>query len=79
MLLGTLVLGPWTRLVTGKSVRVLDVPQDRSVLLAITELCAERRIVPAVDRCYPFRDAREALRYVSEGHQQGKVVIFVEG
>ena len=78
VLLGTIVLGPWIRLATGKSVRVLVVPQDRSVLLAITELCAEGRIVPAVDRCYPVRDAREALRYVSEGHQRGKVIIIVE-
>jgi NADPH:quinone reductase-like Zn-dependent oxidoreductase len=79
VLLGTLLLGLWTRLATGKSVRVLVVPQDRSVLLAITELCAERQIVPAIDRCYPFMDARAALRYVTEGQQKGKVVIVFEG
>lgn len=27
---------------------------------------------------YPFRNAREALRYVTEGHQRGKVVIVLE-
>jgi len=70
-------LGPLTRLVTGKSVQVLAVPQDQSLLLAITELCAERQIMPAIDRCYPLRDTREAIRYVSEGHQRGKVVITV--
>ena len=77
VLLSTLVVGPLIRLITGKSVRVLAVPQDRSLLLAITELCADRRIVPAIDRCYPFSDACEALRYVSEGHQRGKVIISV--
>jgi NADPH:quinone reductase-like Zn-dependent oxidoreductase len=75
VLLGTLLLGPGTRLATGKSVRVLVVPQDRSALLTMTELCAERRIVPAIDRRYPLKDAREALRYVTEGRQQGKVII----
>jgi NADPH:quinone reductase-like Zn-dependent oxidoreductase len=79
VLLGTLLLGPWTRLATGKSVRVLAVPQDRGVLLAITELCAERRIAPAIDRCYPLTDARDALRYVTDGHHRGKVVIVLEG
>ena len=79
VLLRTLLLGPWTRIATGKSVRVLVAPQDRSVLLAITELCAERRIVPAIDRCYPVGDARAALRYVIEGHHRGKVVIVFEG
>jgi NADPH:quinone reductase-like Zn-dependent oxidoreductase len=79
VLLSTLVLGPLIRLVSSKSVRVLAVPQDRSLLLAITDLCADRRIVPAIDRCYTFSDAREALRYVSDGQQRGKVVITVEG
>ena len=79
VLLGTLLLGPWKRLVTGKRVRVLVVPQDRSVLLAITELCAERRIVPPIDQCYPLTHAREALRYVTEGHHKGKVVIVFSG
>lgn len=79
VLLGTLLLGPWTRLATGKSVRVLVVPQDPGVLYAVTQLCAERRIVPAIDRCYPFTEAREALRYVSEGSHRGKVVLVFEG
>jgi NADPH:quinone reductase-like Zn-dependent oxidoreductase len=78
-LLGALVLGPWIRRATGKSVRLLIVPQDRKVLLAVTALCAERRIVPAIDRTYPLSEARDAVRYVSEGRQKGKVVITFEG
>ena len=75
VLLGALLLGPWIRRTTGKSVRLLIVPQDQKVLLAVTELCAERRLVPAIDRSYPLSEAREALRYVTEGRQKGKVVI----
>ena len=73
------MLGPWIRRTTGKSVRVLIVPQDRKVLQAVTELCAERRLVPSIDRRYPLSEAREALRYVSEGRQRGKVVITFDG
>ena len=79
VLFGALLLGPWIRRMTGKSVRLLVVPQDQKVLLAVTELCAERRVVPAIDRSYPLSEAREALRYVSEGRQKGKVVITFAG
>ena len=78
VLFGALLLGPWIRRTTGKRLRLLVVPQDREVLLAVTELCAERRMVPAIDRSYPFSAAHEALRYVSEGRQKGKVVIKFE-
>ena len=75
VLLGALLLGPWIRRTTGKRVRLLIVPQNQEVLLAVTELCAERRLVPAIDRSYPLSEARDALRYVTEGRQKGKVVI----
>jgi NADPH:quinone reductase-like Zn-dependent oxidoreductase len=75
VLFGALLLGPLIRRMTGKSVRLLIVPQDRQPLVAVTELCVQRAVVPAIDRVYPFSEAREALRYVSEGRQKGKVVI----
>jgi NADPH:quinone reductase-like Zn-dependent oxidoreductase len=78
VLFGALLLGPWTRMIMGKNVGLLMIPQDRKVLMAVTELCSEGRIVPSIDRIYPLSDAREALRYVSEGHQRGKVVITFE-
>jgi NADPH:quinone reductase-like Zn-dependent oxidoreductase len=35
------------------------------------------KVVPVIDRRYPLSDAAEALRYLAEGHAQGKVVITV--
>lgn len=78
VLLGALLMGPWIRLTNGKSVRLLIVPQDPTVLLQVTDLCAQRRIVPAIDRSYPVSEARDALRYVGEGRHKGKVVITFE-
>lgn len=75
VLLGALLLGPWIRRTRGRSIRLLMVPQDPRVMQAVTELCAERTLVPAIDRSYPLEEAREALRYVIEGRQKGKVVI----
>lgn len=78
VLLALVALGPWIRLTAGKNVRLLVVPQDRELLLSATELCAERKIVPAIDRCYSFSDAPDAIRYISEGRQKGKIVIVLE-
>lgn len=79
VLFGALLLGPVIKRATGKNVRLLVVPQDRKALLAVTELCAERKVVPVIDRHYPLQEAREALRYVCEGRQRGKVVITFTG
>lgn len=73
-----LLLGPWVRRVTGKNVRLLVVPQNNKDLMAITELCETGKIVPVIDRRYSLSEVPEALRYVTEGHAKGKVVITVE-
>ena len=75
VLLAALAVGPWIRMTSGKTVRVLVVPQNQQLLAQATALCAERKMVPAIDRIYPFSEARDAMRYVIEGNQQGKVVI----
>jgi NADPH:quinone reductase-like Zn-dependent oxidoreductase len=35
------------------------------------------RIVPVIDRTFPFVEVPEALRYLERGHARGKVVITV--
>jgi NADPH:quinone reductase-like Zn-dependent oxidoreductase len=46
-------------------------------LLALAELIAAAKLTPVIDRTYPLSQAAEALRYVGEGHTQGKVVVTV--
>ncbi len=70
-----LLLGAWIKRWTGKSVRMLVVPQNRKDLLAITELCEAGKVRPVIDRQYSFDEIPEAMRYVGEGHAKGKVVI----
>ena len=70
-----LFLGPWIRRTAGRNMRLLVVPQNRKDLVAITELCETGKIVPVIDRRYSLNEVPEALRYVSEGHAKGKVVI----
>ena len=55
---------------------VAKINQENLVLLK--DLLETARVVPIIDRRYPLSGAAEALRYLKEGHAQGKVVITVE-
>lgn len=75
VMLQSVVFGGIIRAMTGKSIRVLVVPQNRADLVAITSLCERGTVRPVIDRIYDFSEAREALRRVAEGSQRGKVVV----
>jgi NADPH:quinone reductase-like Zn-dependent oxidoreductase len=44
-------------------------------LVFLKELFEAGKVVPVIDRRYPLSEVPEALRYLEEGHVQGKVVI----
>jgi len=44
----------------------------------LAELIDAGKITPVIDRTYPLSDARDAFRYLDEGHARGKVVIAVK-
>lgn len=70
-----LLIGPWIRRATGKELRLLAVPQNRSDLIAITEFCETGKVTPVIDKRVPMNEVQEAFRYVAEGEAKGKVVI----
>jgi len=72
-----LILGPLIKKMTDKNVRMLVVPQNREDLNAITELIVAGKVRPVIDRTYTFDEIPEAMRYVSDGHAKGKVVITI--
>ncbi len=47
-------------------------------LLILKALLEAGKVVPVIDRCYPFSEVPEALRYLGEGHARGKVVITMD-
>jgi NADPH:quinone reductase-like Zn-dependent oxidoreductase len=51
---------------------------NQSDLAIIRELIETGKVTPVIDRCYPFSEVPEAIRYWEEGHARGKVVISVE-
>jgi NADPH:quinone reductase-like Zn-dependent oxidoreductase len=50
---------------------------NKADLLVLKELIEAGKITPVIDRSYPLRQAAEALRYLEQGHANGKVVITV--
>jgi len=41
------------------------------------ELIESGKVKPVIDRCYPLSEVPDAIRYLEEGHAQGKVVITI--
>jgi NADPH:quinone reductase-like Zn-dependent oxidoreductase len=50
---------------------------DKKDLVFLKDLLDAGEVVPAIDRRYPLSGVAEAIRYLEEGHAQGKVVITV--
>ncbi len=46
-------------------------------LTTLAELMSSGKVTPVIDRSYRLSEAREAVRYLEEGHARGKVVIAV--
>lgn len=46
-------------------------------LLKLNELLESGKVVPVIDRRYSLSETAEAIRYLKEGHAQGKVVLTI--
>ena len=51
--------------------------ESREYLLALKDFTESGKVTPVIDRTYPLAEVPEAIRYLEEGHAQGKVVITV--
>ena len=62
----------------GKKIGMMETASsNKKDLLFIRELLEAGKVVPVIDRTYPFSETPEAIRYLERGHAQGKVVITV--
>jgi len=73
-----LLLGPWISMTGSKKMGTLSAVPNQKDLVFMKELLEAGKVVPVIDRRYPLSEVPEALRYLEEGHAQGKVVIVVE-
>ncbi len=78
MLFQVLFLGAWVSMTGSKKIGAMGtVIPNKEDLVFIKELLEAGKVVPVIDRRYPLSETAEAIRYLEEGHAQGKVVIAV--
>jgi NADPH:quinone reductase-like Zn-dependent oxidoreductase len=51
--------------------------QNRKDLILLKKLIESGKLKAVIDRTYPLAETPEAIRYLAEGHAQGKVVVTV--
>ena len=71
------LMGPWMSEKSGRKMGGVTGRMDQKDLASVGELIEAGKIRPVIDRCYPFSQTAEALRYLGAGHARGKVVITV--
>jgi len=73
------VVGPLRSKTGNKKVGLMGMAKlNQKDLDFLKELVEAGKIVPVIDRRYPLSETADAIRYLEEGHAQGKVVITVE-
>ena len=70
-----MIMGRWYSEKGGRKLTGVSASRSQKDLAYLKELLESGKIVPAIDRRYPLRDAAEAIRYLGEGHARGKIVI----
>jgi len=70
--------GPWISMTGNKKMGNMGVAKpNQNDLVIMKELLETGKVKPVIDRTYPLSEVAAAIRYLEEGHAQGKVVITV--
>ena len=77
-MLQAILLGPLLSRIGRRKMRFVGAKIKKTDLILLKELLEVRKIVPIIDRRYSFSGVPDALRYLEEGHAQGKVVITLK-
>ena len=73
----TLFLGPLISMTGNKKIGFMSANINKKDLVFLKELFEAGKVKSVIDRHYPLSEVAEAIRYLEEGHVQGKVVITV--
>jgi NADPH:quinone reductase-like Zn-dependent oxidoreductase len=72
-----ILLAPILSLVGARKTRFFIANINQKDLIFLKDLLATGKLAPVIDRRYPLSQAAEAIRYLEQGHAQGKVVLTV--
>jgi NADPH:quinone reductase-like Zn-dependent oxidoreductase len=77
--LQALILGPFVSKFGSKKMGSMGIAKiNYEDLVFLAELLEAGKVVPVIEKSYPLNETAEAIRYLAEGHAQGKIVITVE-
>ena len=76
-ILETLFLGSLLSLTGSKKMGFFVANINNKDLVFLKDLLESGKVVPVIDKSYPLSGAAEALRYLAEGHAQGKIVLTI--
>jgi NADPH:quinone reductase-like Zn-dependent oxidoreductase len=68
----------WLMSFGDKKMRTLAAKSNQKDLEFVVKLLEDGKIKPLIDKRYSLDKTADAMRYMSEGHARGKVVIIVE-
>ncbi len=72
------LLGSLASKTGSKKIRMMLAKTNKKDLVILKELLEAGKVAPVIDRRYALSEVPDAIRYLEEGHAQGKVVITVE-
>ena len=61
----------------GQKLRTYVSSENHEDMIVLKNLIESGKLTPVIDRKYPLAEVPEAIRYLQEGHAQGKLVITV--
>ena len=67
----------WSRFISQKFICFIA-KLNKQDLTLLSELLATGKLTPVIDKCYSLNQVPEAIRYLSEQHARGKVVIILQ-
>jgi NADPH:quinone reductase-like Zn-dependent oxidoreductase len=76
-MLEVMLWGPWISMTGKQKMTNFIVKMNQPDTRLMREMLEAGKVAPVIDRCYPFRDIPEAIRYMEVEHARGKVVISV--
>src|SRR5215212_3102353 len=71
--LRALMLSPFV----GQKLGTFVSKENHEDMIVLKDLIEAGKVTPVINRTYPLSEVPEAIRYLEEGHAQGKVVITV--
>lgn len=72
-----LLFGTWMSRKGGKKMSVLSAKPNQQDLTLIKDLFEAGKVRSVIDRCYPLKEAVEAMQYLGTGHARGKIIVTI--